>query len=180
MFFRHLSLTTKLLAAILFAVVLLGGVLLLTMKSSTSKSQSSMAFPHKSSESSDIRSSAAAGEGIIAGTTVFYKAFTQQEYVRAQREGKIIVLNFYAHWCPICRAEEAKLSEGFSLLTSQNVVGFRVNWNDSETDEFEKKLAQRFKIPYQHTKVILKEDKVIYQATEEWDKETTVAKLSIY
>ena len=101
-----------------------------------------------------------------------YLEFTKIDYEKALAEGKIIVLNFYANWCPVCRVEQPEVIKGFDSLNSSDVVGFRVSFNDSDTDDDEKQLAKQFKIPYQHTKLILKNGQEVKRSGDQWDKET--------
>ena len=72
------------------------------------------------------------------GESSLYVEFTQAEYEKALTEDKVIFLDFYANWCPICRAEAPEIKAGFDSLTTDKVAGFRVNFNDDETDEDEK------------------------------------------
>lgn len=109
---------------------------------------------------------------VLAGNTSPYLEFNKADYEKALAEGKIIVLDFFANWCPICRAEAPHIRAGFDSLTSDKVIGFRVNFNDSDTDENEKALAQEFNIPYQHTKVILVNGQEVKRSGEQWDRET--------
>lgn len=108
---------------------------------------------------------------VLAGVSSPYLEFNQKDYEKAQKSGKIIFLDFYANWCPICRAEAPDLKAGFNSLKSDQVVGFRVNWQDDQTDDNEKKLSAQFKIPSQHTKIILKNAKEVLRSTESWDKD---------
>lgn len=107
---------------------------------------------------------------VLAGTTSPFLEFKREDYNKALSENKIIVLNFYANWCPICRAEAPAIHEGFNSLTTDRLVGFRVNFNDSDTDKDEEALAKDFKIPYQHSKVILKNGKEFSRSLDSWDK----------
>ncbi len=110
---------------------------------------------------------------ILAGKQAQYMVFTKNEYEKALKSGKVVFLDFYANWCPICREEDPQFKAGFNSLTTDRVVGFRVNYNDTDTDEDEKKLAQEFGVIHQNTKFILKDGKVVFGPTlEEWDKET--------
>lgn len=114
----------------------------------------------------------------IAGNTVAYIEFNQADYDAALSKGYIILLNFYADWCPICKAEAPRLHAGFDQLTVDNVVAFRVNYKDDQTDENEKQLAKQFNIPYQHTKVILKNGREIMRDENAWDTETLISKIN--
>lgn len=108
---------------------------------------------------------------VIAGTTAPYIEFNTADYELAKSQGNIILLDFYANWCPICRAEEPEIKAGFDALTAENVVGFRVNYNDDETDDAEKALAKEFGVTYQHTKVIVHNGEVKLKTLEQWDVE---------
>lgn len=113
----------------------------------------------------------------LAGTSSQYLEFTQADYVQAQKDGKIIFLDFYADWCPICRAEAPAIQEGFDNLNNENVVGFRVNFKDAQTDDAEKALAKEFNIPTQHTKVVLKDGKEILRSSDAWDADTFASEM---
>lgn len=108
---------------------------------------------------------------VIAGSASRYLAFTKADYDKALQAGKIIFLDFYANWCPICRAEAPVIEAGFNGLTTDQIVGFRVNFNDNDTDADEKALAEQFRIPYQHTKVILKNGQEVARYLDQWTKE---------
>lgn len=108
---------------------------------------------------------------VIAGTTAPYLVFNQSDFEKAKSEGKIILLNFYANWCPICRAEAPVITSGFDAMQASNIVGFRVNFNDSETDDNEKSLAKEFNVPFQHTKIFLKNGQEVSRSGEQWAEE---------
>lgn len=107
---------------------------------------------------------------VLAGNSSPFLEFNKEDYEKALKSDKIIFLDFYANWCPICRAEEPLINDGFNSLTKNRIIGFRVNFNDSETDEYEKKLAKDFNVPYQHTKIILKEGLQAARSVDQWDK----------
>lgn len=109
-----------------------------------------------------------------------YVEFNQILFDAAITDKKIVLLNFYANWCPICRAEEPGLAEGLNLLGDENIVAFRVNYNDSDTDENEKAIAKKLGISYQHSKVILLEEKVLLkEIAKAWDKEAVGEKINL-
>lgn len=68
----------------------------------------------------------------------------------ADAANKRRVLYFYANWCPTCRPADANFKENASKIPT-DVVVIRVNYNDTDTDQEEKDLAQQYGITYQHT-----------------------------
>lgn len=115
---------------------------------------------------------------VIAGSTTPYLDFVKADYEKAIAEGKVIVLNFYANWCPVCRAETPDIVAGFDSLNNPNVIAFRVNYKDSDTDADEEALAKQFAVPYQHTKVILKDGKQVFKETVQWSRDDLVREVS--
>src|SRR3989344_940988 len=93
---------------------------------------------------------------VLAGQGSPLLDFTKQDFDVALASNKLIVLYFYADWCPICIKEFPIMQAAFNELTGSDVVGFRVNFNDNSTDEFEKTLAREYGVAYQHTKVFVK------------------------
>lgn len=108
---------------------------------------------------------------VLAGEASPLLDFTKSDYDKAVASDKLVVLYFYANWCPICKAEVANsLYPAFDSLTNSDVVGFRVSYNDSDTDKDEKALAREFGVAYQHTKVFLKDGKRVLKSPEGWDE----------
>jgi thiol-disulfide isomerase/thioredoxin len=115
---------------------------------------------------------------VIAGSTTPFLVFNQADYDKAVAEGKVVFLDFYANWCPICRAEAPDIHAAFNELSSDEVVGFRVNYNDSDTDSDEEKLADAYGITYQYTKVIVKDGKVVTKSQDVWSKEDVLKNIN--
>ncbi len=115
---------------------------------------------------------------VLAGSASPLLAFNKTDYEVAVKSGKLTVLYFYANWCPICKAEFPVMQEVFNGLTNEKVVGFRVNYNDSETDADEKALAKEFGVGYQHTKVLVKDGARVLKSPESWNKERYMAEIS--
>lgn len=173
-------------SAIIVAILGFVGVIVITKTGETpnkvsSKSESLMQDKQKektSKQSESMMQGDYKGK-VLAGIGSPFIEFNQEDYEKAKKEGKVIVLDFYANWCPVCRAEGPELHAGFNELASDKVVGFRVNYNDSDTNDSEKKLAKYFGITYQHTKVILKDGEVVLKTQDEWDKQTFLAELEV-
>ncbi len=107
---------------------------------------------------------------ILAGRSSLLLDFNKKDYDAAIRSSKLVVLYFYANWCPICRLEFPLMKDAFNELSGDSVIGFRVNYNDSGTDEDEIGLAREFGVAYQHTKVFLKDGRRILKSPESWSK----------
>lgn len=115
---------------------------------------------------------------VLAGTSAKLLDFTKADYDAVVKSDNLIVLYFYANWCPICKAEFPKMQEAFNSLTSNNVVGFRVNYNDNETDDAERDLAREFGVAYQHTKILLKNGEKVLKSPEGWEKDRYLSEIN--
>lgn len=126
--------------------------------------------PAEESESESNPQTSFVGE-VLAGTISPVIDFNQDDYSNALSAGKNIVLYFYASWCPECREEIPHLYAAFNAVNNASLVAFRVNFNDSETDDAEKELAREYGVAYQHTKVFLKNGMRILKSPETWDED---------
>ena len=115
---------------------------------------------------------------VLAGKSAPLLDFNKADYDVALKSGKLIALYFYANWCPICKTELPNLYGAFNELTTDKVIGFRVNYNDSDTDSDEKNLASQFGVAYQHTKVFLKNGQRILKSPESWDKNRYLSEIN--
>ena len=106
---------------------------------------------------------------VLAGKSAPLLDFTKADYDAALKSDKLIVLYFYANWCPICKAEFPIMQNAFNELSTNKAIGFRVNYNDDQTDNDEKNLAREFGVAYQHTKVFVKNGQRILKSPEGWD-----------
>lgn len=161
------------------AIVIVCGIVFFLLQNTSVKTESNIDTTSPKEENRMNKIDGYEGN-VLAGTTTPFLEFNQADYDKAIADGKIIFLNFYADWCPICRAEQPELFEGFNTMDLENVVGFQVNFKDANTDDTEKALAQDFQIPYQHTKVILLNGNEVFKETVQWDRENLVETLTQY
>jgi thiol-disulfide isomerase/thioredoxin len=90
--------------------------------------------------------------------TLISSPMTAGEYVEyspeilARSADQKRVLFFYASWCPTCRPADADFKANQSQIPA-GVSVIRVNYNDPDTDQAEKDLAQKYGVTYQHTYV---------------------------
>ena len=106
---------------------------------------------------------------VLAGKSAPLLDFTKADYDAAVKSDKLVILYFYANWCPICKAEFPVMQNAFNKLSTDKVIGFRVNYNDDQTSADEKALAKQFGVAYQHTKVFVKNGERILKSPEGWD-----------
>lgn len=107
-------------------------------------------------------------------------AFTQEDYERAQANGSTILLWFYSNWCPTCAQEQKDIIEAFNTSTTPEIVGFRVNIGDNETDKDEEALAREYGVAYRHTKVVLHGSERLLKTTEVWNTARYLEKLPTF
>lgn len=117
---------------------------------------------------------------LLAGASAPLLDFVKADYDAALQSGKLVVLYFYANWCPTCKAEFPKMQQAFNELTRDDVIAFRVNFNDNETDGSERDLALKFGVNYQHTKVFIKGGQSVLAAPDTWDKDRYVREINTY
>jgi len=116
---------------------------------------------------------------VLAGKSAPLLDYNKADYDAAIASDKLVVLYFYANWCPICKEEVANaLYPAFNGLTTDKVVGIRINYKDSDTDKDEENLARQYGISYQHTKVFLKNGKQILKAPDAWDKSRYLSEIN--
>ena len=115
---------------------------------------------------------------VLAGTEATkYLDFNKVDYENALKEKKKILLYFYANWCPICKREQPETFAAFNEINDPDLIGFRVNYRDSDTDADEEALAKKFGVSYQHTKVILKNGQRVGKFPDSWNKERYLEEL---
>lgn len=122
---------------------------------------------------------------LLAGSTAAAPLydFNKADYDKAIAQKRNILLYFYANWCPECKIEIPILYETFNHLSKNDynfVVGFRVNFNDSDTDSDEVALARELGVAYQHTKVLVKNGQRVLKSPETWDAARYLKEIATY
>ncbi|MEX2055120.1 MAG: redoxin domain-containing protein [Candidatus Andersenbacteria bacterium] len=116
----------------------------------------------------------------LAGNVAPLLDFTLADFTAAKNSGNLVVLYFYADWCPECREEFPKMQQAFNELTADNVIAFRVNYKDNFTDTDEVALAREHGIAYQHTKVFIKNDQQLLKSPETWEKDRYLQEIATH
>jgi len=96
---------------------------------------------------------AATAAALCASTTAFAaeeQPFTRQAFLAAQKDGKSILVEIHASWCPTCQAQKPILGKLFAEPKFKNLAVFRVDF-DSQKDE-----VRNFKARIQSTLITFK------------------------
>ncbi|MEK7150634.1 MAG: thioredoxin family protein [Patescibacteria group bacterium] len=115
---------------------------------------------------------------VLAGSSAPLIDYNKADYDAALKSNKLVVLYFYANWCPLCRAEFPLMQEAFNQLDIDSVIGFRVSYKDNETDKDEEGLARQFGVAYQHTKVFIKNGSRVLNAPDSWNKDRYISEIN--
>ena len=95
----------------------------------------------------------AAAATAFASPTAFAaeeQPFTRQAFQAAQNDGKSILVEIHASWCPTCQAQKPILGKLFADPKFKNLAVFRVDF-DSQKDE-----VRNFKARVQSTLITFK------------------------
>lgn len=115
---------------------------------------------------------------VLAGNSAPLLDFTREDFEQAKGSDELVVLYFYANWCPICAKEFPLMQAAFNQLSTDKVIGFRVNFNDSDTEEYEEQLASEYGVAYQHTKVFLRGGQRMLKSPESWTMERYITEIT--
>ncbi len=153
----------KLLIA-LVALVLIGGGLLFIFKKDKADVAPAPTSSAVGSNPTTATDGTTAAEFTAKGVKITdnYYEYSAADYAAARAAHRPIFLYFYANWCPTCAAQEPIVKQLMSEISDEskldNVIAFRVNYNDNATDKDEEKLANEFGVRYQHTMFVLNQD----------------------
>ncbi len=104
-----------------------------------------------------------------------YQRITQELYQEVLDSDEVVILNFYADWCPNCAQERPAVNQAFTQETAIN--GFEVSYRSSDTTSFEEDLAREFGITSQGTKIILRPNQEPEKIVGHWSLEQWNAKI---
>ncbi len=61
-------------------------------------------------------------------------SFDERTLTLSQLRGQVVIINFWASWCPPCREEAAYLEQTWRKYKDQNVVFIGVDWVDTRKE----------------------------------------------
>lgn len=109
------------------------------------------------------------GVKLVKGDSPYFE-YSKDDFEKALSMGKVVFLDFYADWDPSSRKENRELASGFTELANDNFVGFRINYEDSYTDQDERNMTNAYNINHQNVKIILKNGKEVIRDQVMWSK----------
>ncbi len=78
----------------------------------------------------------------IPASAADWKAFDAAAFAAAQKEGKPILIDVFAAWCPVCRAQSPVLTKLTSEPKFKDMIVFKVDF-DTQKDALRALKAQR-------------------------------------
>lgn len=96
---------------------------------------------------------AAAGVWLAAASIALaghWRPFQQKDFDKARAEGKTVVLDFHADWCPVCAQQKPLLDDILRDKKFKSVIGMTVDYDHS------KELQKTLKVTAQATIVVFK------------------------
>ncbi len=85
----------------------------------------------------------------------YYVGYTKEDYEKAISENRVVVLFFTSNWCKECLDQETIISEVFSELNKEGIVGLTVHILDSETTTETDALAKKYDVSKEQSIVII-------------------------
>lgn len=79
-----------------------------------------------------------------------FEAFTTERFQALQAEGKTIVVDVWAPWCPTCRNQAPKLEALLAEPAFAEFAGLKLHWDD------QRELAKQLGAPRQSTVFVFK------------------------
>ncbi len=114
----------------------------------------------------------------LAGDKTFYIPFNIVDYNFALSTDKLIFLNFYSTECTYCQNDNDAAIAAFDSMAYEDVVGFRVLFNDPALTLDDKDIALKYGVENLNTKVIIKGGKRVFKATDTWNKQTFIDEIN--
>lgn len=72
--------------------------------------------------------------GAVPASAAEWKPFTQAEFAAAKKDGKSILVDIFAAWCPVCRAQNPILTELTREPEFKDLVVFKVDFDTQKAD----------------------------------------------
>lgn len=96
-------------------------------------------------------------------------AFDQATFDTLQKEGKAILVEIQADWCPTCRAQAPVISELLKTPELKGITALRVDFDQ------QKSVVKAFRATMQSTLIVFKNGKEVGRSTGDTRKDSIAA-----
>jgi thioredoxin 1 len=72
--------------------------------------------------------------GVLPASAAEWKPFSAAAFADAQKEGKSILVDIFAPWCPVCRAQNPILVQLTREPQFKDLVVFKVDFDNQKSD----------------------------------------------
>jgi thioredoxin 1 len=69
-----------------------------------------------------------------ASSAAEWKPFTQADFAAAKKDGKSILVDIFAPWCPVCRAQNPILTQLTREPEFKDLVVFKIDFDNQKAD----------------------------------------------
>lgn len=81
--------------------------------------------------------------GVLPASAAEWKPFTQADFAAAKKDGKSILVDIFAVWCPVCRAQNPILTQLTREPESNDLVVFKIDFDTQKADVRELKATSQ-------------------------------------
>jgi thiol-disulfide isomerase/thioredoxin len=72
--------------------------------------------------------------GALPASAAEWKPFTQADFAAAQKDGKSILVDIFAAWCPVCRAQNPILTQLTREPEFKDLVVLKIDFDTQKAD----------------------------------------------
>lgn len=72
--------------------------------------------------------------GVLPASAAEWKPFTQADFAAAKKDGKSILVDIFAAWCPICRAQNPILTQLTREPEFKDLIVFKIDFDTQKDD----------------------------------------------
>lgn len=72
--------------------------------------------------------------GVLPASAAEWKPFTQEDFAAAKKDGKSILVDIFAPWCPVCRAQNPILTQLTREPEFKDLVVFKIDFDNQKAD----------------------------------------------
>lgn len=99
------------------------------------------------------------------------QAFDQAAFDALQKQGKPVLVEIHADWCPTCKTQEPILSDLLKTPELSGLTALRVDFDK------QKNVVKSFKVQYQSTLIVFKGGREVGRSTGDTKKDSIAALL---